>query len=69
MLSKKYYKAIAEIIKKNRVESYDSWLEYEEQRTRELGINVIAEDLAQMFIEDNPHFDRERFLKACGINQ
>ena len=27
----------------------------------------IAVNLANIFQDDNPQFDRERFLKACGL--
>lgn len=30
---------------------------------------IIAHRLADYFQQDNPRFDRERFLKACGIEQ
>lgn len=31
------------------------------------GITDIAYDMVEAFKADNPRFDRERFLKACGI--
>ena len=33
------------------------------------GIAQIAKDLAEVFLFDNPRFDRERFLKACGVGK
>lgn len=30
-------------------------------------IRVVALGLAQQFAGDNPNFDRDQFLKACGI--
>jgi len=27
----------------------------------------ILHDLCRMFSKDNPNFDREKFLKACGM--
>ena len=29
--------------------------------------NVYAKELANYFAEDNPRFDKEKFLKACGF--
>lgn len=29
---------------------------------------IIATDLADIFAADNPHFNRAKFLDACGIN-
>lgn len=31
------------------------------------GIMDTAETLADVFVANNPRFDRERFLKACGV--
>ena len=28
---------------------------------------TLAKEFIQMFEEDNPNFDDERFIKACGI--
>jgi len=33
------------------------------------GIDLAAEHLADALATDNPRFDRERFLKACGVAQ
>lgn len=27
----------------------------------------IAQQFADLFEQDNPNFDRDRFLKACGV--
>jgi len=32
-------------------------------------IEAIANQLAAKFKSDNPRFDRERFLRACGLGQ
>ncbi len=29
----------------------------------------IAEEMCSIFAADNPRFDRNRFLKACGIEE
>lgn len=29
--------------------------------------SLIAEELSDALAKDNPRFDRERFLKACGV--
>lgn len=56
MVSKKDFKAVAEIIKKN-----NCWREeYYTEKT--------AIDFADYFATQNPQFDRERFLQACGIS-
>lgn len=30
-------------------------------------LRVAASEVARALAEDNPRFDRERFLKACGV--
>jgi hypothetical protein len=32
-------------------------------------VDWIADDFYDLFAADNPRFDRERFLTACGIGQ
>ena len=32
-----------------------------------LGVSMTAKALADVFALDNPRFDRERFLKAAGV--
>lgn len=57
-MSRKHYVAIAAVLKDWRIEDLD------------LGGAVsddIAKDLAKLFKQDNIHFDRERFLNACGV--
>jgi hypothetical protein len=58
VLSRKYYVAIAAVLK-DRKESTRLPL-YKE------AIRDVAHDLAGQFAFDNPNFDRERFLKAAG---
>lgn len=31
-------------------------------------VEVVADELADALEQDNPRFDRERFLTACGVN-
>ena len=56
MLTKKYFRAIAEIIEK--------------AHNRPCGLIVakpFIEEIADYFVGQNPNFDREKFLKACGL--
>jgi len=50
-MRKKHYEAIASIVKLN----FDGTQP------------VLARDLADYFEQDNPKFDRARFLEACGV--
>jgi hypothetical protein len=64
MLTKQTFKAIAEIIKEARSEQL-----YRENNNipSDLIVNYIANDLADFFAKENPQFDRDKFIAACGI--
>lgn len=34
---------------------------------RDLTIEAVAKAIAAALAQDNPRFDRERFMKACGF--
>jgi len=59
MFTRQIPKAIAEIIRPHLLVS----------KIREDGAQVadIALELADYFAQDNPDFDREKFLEACGL--
>ncbi len=57
MLTKKDFKAIAKIIDNNRILIYDYGYIYDD---------VITE-LADYLATQNPNFDREKFITACGV--
>ena len=59
MLSKKHYKAIAEIVGSLTVHRFDY------PRDPILYRGELVQHLAAYFFEDNPRFDRERFITAC----
>lgn len=63
MFARKHYKAIAEIIKQakpsfnsTRMNMGETWC-----------CMRIARDLTDYFAKDNPRFDRDKFLSACGV--
>lgn len=55
-MTKKDFIAIAEIIRQAK-----------EWESSEAAINDIAEKLALFFKCNNPRFDTQRFLDACGV--
>ena len=59
MLTRKDFKAIAEIIKEETsfVNPYFPFMY----------VKNLTDELAGYFKRENPKFDRERFLKACGL--
>lgn len=73
MLSRKTYQAVAGIVRKAReipapklegISGESAWL-----NGAEITSDDIAASLAEYFAVDNPRFDRERFLEACGVQQ
>ena len=63
MFTRQHYKAIAEIIReqKEHVRVFTGHM------MAEAACKDIAAQLADYFAKDNPRFDREKFLNACGI--
>ena len=75
MLTKKDFKAVAEIVDGvmlMAMEPGGSIGTPEERVNLRDGVNIahsqIANDLADDFTTQNPRFDRERFMEACGLN-
>ena len=63
MFTKKHYKTIAEIINETTDESVSIGVIYPKIDKRK-----FVFELADYFEQDNPQFDRERFIKACDIS-
>ena len=57
MLSRKHYKAIAEIIRTNYAVSSEPV---------KFVLRDMTDQLCQYFESDNPRFDRQRFIDACN---
>lgn len=58
-MTRKDYVMIAEVINRNTVLLSESAF---------IDFARMAEDLATELQNDNPRFDRARFLTACGVN-
>jgi len=54
-MSRKHFQALADIV-----------AEYAEGGEG-VGVERLAHDLATFCREQNPHFDRDRFMRACGV--
>ena len=65
MLTKKDFKAVAEIIKGSLPQDKTSRNDYLCGKRDTLW--WAANDLADYFKQENPRFDRERFMKACEL--
>lgn len=59
-LTKKHFEALAEIIKTVKDDVGD--------RTVDSVLHQIARDVADFSQVENSRFDRNRFLRACGLN-
>jgi hypothetical protein len=57
-MTKKHYEAIASIIA-NKVKNPSH---------NKITLYVVATEMSHYFQNDNPKFNRARFLTACGIN-
>lgn len=67
-LSKKRYEQFAQRIAETTITlSTDSTMHFAEVVRATRHVEALAQRLAVDFALDNPRFDRERFLKACGF--
>ena len=65
MLTKKDSKAVAEIIK-----SLCDWrTTHNHPDSYYYGVRDVAEKLADYFTTQNPRFDHDQFMKACGLTE
>ena len=62
MFTRQHYKAIAEMIANNSVIAAK-----DESLMTYMNRNDFVDELVDYFAQDNPRFDREKFLKACGL--
>lgn len=61
-MTRKDYIRIAEAIQSARYTCSQAGTE-----TANKACNVVAFEFARLLAADNPRFDRERFLTACGV--
>ena len=61
-MTRKDYKLIAEVL--NR--AVKIWEGFDQERPEEV-VSMIAKTLSSQLIQDNPRFDRAKFLDACGV--
>ena len=58
LIAGKLYQAKLDILGKEAPSDHSNMLD---------GVSLAAEHIADAMQIDNPRFDRERFLKACGV--
>lgn len=67
-MTKKHYIAIAAIIKEQIDKSArDGWESEQAAKAWKISQESTAFDIADYFQDENPSFDRARFLAACGV--
>lgn len=62
-MTKKDYELIAGIFK----DQIKTWGEVHGNSERKLSLEIMADALADTLAYDNPKFDRNKFLIACGV--
>lgn len=62
-MSREHYRKVAEMFHVER----KTWEGLEGEDTAKAVTFILANRLATMFQHDNPRFDRDKFLEACGI--
>ena len=73
MTSKKHYQAVARKINRriqelrHGIDNFADPRSIMEYEAREEEVSAMAYGLASIFQDDNPNFDRARFLSACGV--
>ena len=63
-MTKKHFEAIAAILDEHKQTPEYGY--YADNRRVEVWED-ITNDIADYFAQENPSFDKERFLKACGM--
>ncbi len=73
-MTKKDYELIARSFNRARLDQLEFMADIEQddealeqEKAIKLTREYLAIDLAHQFSQDNPRFDRKRFLTACGI--
>ena len=62
MFTKKHYEAIAGILAENLQTEYYGYTGYASGLA-----DSLCNEFADYFGQDNPLFDKDRFLKVCGV--
>lgn len=65
MVTKKDFKAIAEIIKNQHQQTYGNFPIAD--NAFNIAKTSISQELTDYFAIQNPHFDRQKFLDTCGL--
>ena len=64
-MTKQNYEAAAHIVQNIGIQA--SALPARERKARQLEAKAVCTAFVLLFRDDNPRFDQERFMKACGV--
>lgn len=67
-MTKKHFIAIAAILKKIRLQAQNTVF-LSDENTTNLVVDNIRKELIKMFIEENPNFDIDKFIKATNLTE
>ncbi len=62
-MTRKDYEALASDIR----HAHTWWMTEEEKQAAHRVMSVFVENVTEYFAEDNPRFDKARFVEACGL--
>ncbi len=65
--SKRHYEAVAEALRKARERADGMFTGASMPTSLPYGIGMAQAEITQMFADDNPNFDGERFAQASGM--
>ena len=65
MMTKQNFESAAHIVQ--NISIHASALPSRERKARELEAKAVCTAFVLFFRDDNPRFDQERFMKACGV--
>jgi hypothetical protein len=69
-MSRKHYNAVASVLSGQLTGPAPLTASWDvERQTERRVIENVARGLSNLFADDNPNFDRERFLAACGVDK
>ena len=69
MMSKKVYVQFAKMINQELEDIIDNEWDLDVRKHYQSATRDITLKMLDIFYDDNPNFDRERFLKACGLGE
>lgn len=68
MMTKKNFTAAAKIVQNINAFHGQGPLSPKEKKAAQLEAKAVCTAFALFFRDDNPRFDQERFIKACGVD-